>query len=55
MNISLTPDDISRLRAAYNQAVAEGENVFLLTINGDELEFLTPYAKYLLEYLELNL
>ena len=54
-DVCFTRADIPRLRAAYNQAVAADKSEFLLTVNGDELEFHTPYAKYLLEYLEAKL
>ncbi|MDD5515680.1 MAG: hypothetical protein PHX71_10115 [Synergistales bacterium] len=44
------PSTIADLRRRYNEAVERGEESF--TIEG--LEFLTSYAKYVLQYLDMN-
>lgn len=45
--------DMQRLRKRYDEAVKHHENHFTCSIGGKEdAEFYTPYAKYLLEYLE---
>ena len=40
--------DIEKLREAYNKAKNENKQVFTL----DQHEFVTDYAKYLLEYID---
>jgi hypothetical protein len=45
--LRVTPELYRRLKARYKQAVDAGEDSFTL----DGHEFLTNYAKYLLEYL----
>lgn len=40
-----------RLRAAYEQARTDGLDVFVF----DDKELYTPYARYLLEYLDMEL
>lgn len=44
----ITLGELPELKEAYNQAVADGVDMFLL---GDR-ELYTPYAKYLIEYME---
>lgn len=46
--ITWTKAKRDRLRLAYEQAVKDGKDIF--TFEGDE--FVTNYAKYLLQYLD---
>ena len=48
---SLTIDDYKPLKIAYDKAVEEGLDMF--TFKGNEV--LTNYAKYLIEYVEMNM
>ena len=50
-NITFTPETRDLLRGAYMKAVDDGNDVF--TFNGDE--YVTGYAKYLLEFLDTQL
>ncbi|MCP1392158.1 MAG: hypothetical protein J5I35_05320, partial [Methanothrix harundinacea] len=44
------PSTVADLRRRYNEAVDRGEESFTL----DGLDFLTSYAKYVLQYLDMN-
>jgi len=46
----ILPATVADLRRRYNEAVARGEESFTL----DGLDFLTSYAKYVLQYLDMN-
>lgn len=46
--ITYTKESVERLRGRYREAVACGENEFVF----DGKEYVTDYAKYMLEYLE---
>lgn len=46
----ITPDEIRALKVAYEKAVKDGREEFIY--KGHTL--LTDYAKYLIEYLEIN-
>lgn len=46
--IEFTPEMVKEFRKAYSLAIAEGHDMFVFA----EKQFLTQYAKYLLEYLE---
>lgn len=48
--VTFTPEKTRRLQKRYNLAVANGEEKF--TFEGDE--YLTAYAKYLLQYLKMR-
>lgn len=48
--IEFTPEKAEQLRKAYNKAVEEKKDSFVF--QGDE--FVTSYAKYLLEYLDMQ-
>lgn len=39
------------LKRAHERAVKEGKEMFTVELDGVKREFLTSYAKYLLEYL----
>lgn len=51
VTINWTPDTYLKLLRAYLRAVEEGKDQFTLTLPTPH-EFVTGYAKYLLEYLE---
>ena len=40
------------LRQQYSRAVHYGHDQFMIKERGEELRFITDYAKYLLEYLD---
>lgn len=46
--VGFTAEKAEALRAAYKQAVTEGKDTFMF----ERLEYVTGYAKYLLEYLD---
>jgi hypothetical protein len=50
-SITFNQETREELRVAYNEAVDNGRDSF--TLNGRE--FVTGYAKYLLEYLDMTL
>lgn len=46
-------DDLPKLKRMYNLAVKNGHETFkVVLVCGKEGEFLTTYAKYLIEHLE---
>jgi hypothetical protein len=49
--VEFTPRKREQLRAAYNEARDAGEDVFVF----EGREYVTDYAKYLLEYLDIQL
>ena len=51
--IEFTPEIYRLLKSKHQNAVKKGKKQFtLVTPDGQEYEFLTDYAKYLLQYLE---
>ena len=46
---------LEKFKERYRQAVLNSEIQFVFEINGVKHDFVTAYAKYLIEYLELNL
>jgi hypothetical protein len=46
--VTYTKESVERLREGYKEAVACGKNEFVF----DGKEYVTDYAKYMLEYLE---
>ena len=48
--IEFTPEKAKRLKKAYEAAVKENKNSFIFEGN----EFVTGYAKYVLEYLAMR-
>ena len=48
--INFTPELAEEFKKKYNEAVAEKEESFMFK----EKEVLTGYAKYVIEYLEMN-
>lgn len=48
--INFTPDQYRAFKKRYNKAVKAKENSFMF----EGREFVTAFAKYLLEYLETN-
>lgn len=53
MEPKITLEDLPALKVAYKQAVDNKQEIFLFTgsLTGGEVELLTAYAKYLIEYL----
>lgn len=47
-NVEFTPDKYKRLKIAYQKAVDANKKSFVFDAN----EYVTSYAKYLLEYLK---
>lgn len=51
-NVYISPEDLPAIEARYMQAVENGEKSFRMDIGEHkDLELLTDYAKYLIEYL----
>ncbi|HXS14447.1 MAG TPA: hypothetical protein VN734_17240 [Acidobacteriaceae bacterium] len=46
---------LEKFKERYRQAVLNSEIQFVFEINGVKYDFVTAYAKYLIEYLESNL
>lgn len=46
---------LEQFKQRYEQAVKNGELQFEFEVNGVKHDFITAYAKYLIEYLEMNL
>lgn len=53
--IGWTRDLLERFKVRYKQAVLNNELRFEFEVNGEKFDFITAYAKYLIEYLEINL
>lgn len=51
-NIYISPEHLPSIEARYMQAVEHGEESFTVDVGEHkDVEFLTEYAKYLIEYL----
>ena len=48
MDRNITMEDLKSLKIAYEKAIKEGQEMFIYR----EMEVLTSYAKYLIEYME---
>jgi hypothetical protein len=46
---------LDTFKKRYQDAVLKGELQFEFEVNGVKHDFITAYAKYLIEYLEMNL
>ena len=53
--INLDRDGAIKLKEAYENAKAVGQEVFVFIYGGEEYSLVTNYAKYLIEYLEAEL
>lgn len=50
---TVTLDDLSTIKEAYNKAVEADQDQFTITLHdAKKADFYTPYAKYLIQYLE---
>ena len=50
--INLTEEEFKKMHKLRQAAIAKGDKSFKITLEVGEQEFLTDYAKYLLEYVE---
>jgi hypothetical protein len=51
--VTFTPEDVRRIRMVYEDAVKHRKDVFTVVLeDGQEIELVVGYARYLLEFLE---
>lgn len=48
--MEFTPEKLAELKKAYSKAKEKGQNSFVF----DDVELLVDYAKYLIQYLEMQ-
>jgi hypothetical protein len=52
-NVTFTPEDVRRIRMVYEDAVKNKKLIFTVILeSGQEIELVTSYARYLLEFLD---
>ena len=50
--ISASRANYKTLKKSYDKAVKEGKDSFHVVLEGEDAEFVTQYAKYLLQYMK---